>query len=1030
MSRIFFKVGFCLSLIWLSLSDVFAQSMDTPFGKNRIQYHDNFRYWDKYESDNFIVYWYGRNRYLGQAAVQIAEMDHDEIRKIIEHRINDKIEIIVYTDLHDLKQSNIGVEDAFHNKAGETKIAGNKMFVYFDGNHQNLRRSIREGIASVYLGALMLGNNFQEILQSSVLEDLPEWYSKGVVSFAGDYWNIHIEDELRDVLERHPKLWKWKRISEKFPGLAGHSFWNYISQQYGRSSISNIIYLTKISRDVRGSFEFVLNVSYAKIIADWEEYYRQLFDLETNKFDAFKKDEMLRVKNKKYHIITQLKVNPLNSHLAYISNNLGKVQLRVKNLSTEEDSKIWGRGYKNAFQQTDFLYPTLCWHPTNEELSFVVVEGKYINLYRYNLRDKKIQSQKFPLAFQRVYSICYLDDRYYIISASIEGVSDLFLYDTRGREFLNITADYYDDLDAHYTTLNGEKGILFSSNRTQDHILPNKLDTLLPTNNFDLFFYPLSGPLDQFGLRDAPKAVERLTYTVGENERFPILFKKGQSFLFLSGQSGIVNAYYKANIEADPQPVSNFSRNIIAHSISEDGQDYYYTVYDQGKYSVFKTKLDYANPRIQHFTEQKRLTNELLQQYMTGKENTPTTKREYTFQSKYKDTENVKDIREADLKPIVSTQSESSLPDISSRSAVPFSNTQVTAAGLVFRFHDVTTKMDNSVLFEGLELFGGQNPQVNQIPMGFLAKASVSDLFEDHKLEGGIRVPSRFNGSEFFVTYDNNKQRIDRRLALYRRVLTEARPFDLAQNEPFRSGKEQILGMYQLKYPLSVHASVRGISSLRFDRNFIKAQNEVSFESPIEREKRVGLRFEYVFDNTYNYSLNLMHGSRMKVYLEGMHQFEFDFIDGFNIDLNKGFTGILGVDARHYVQILQHSVLALRGASALSFGSKPNLYYLGGANNQLFNSFDQSTPTGNRDFAFQTNANHMRGFRNNIRNGTSFALINTEFRIPIFKYLLGNNRGGSFIRNLQVVGFSDLGLAWYGLGPNSSDNPINTERVV
>ena len=55
---------------------VYSQSMDTPFGKNRVQYHDNFKYWDKYESENFITYWYGRNRYLGQSVMQIAEMDH------------------------------------------------------------------------------------------------------------------------------------------------------------------------------------------------------------------------------------------------------------------------------------------------------------------------------------------------------------------------------------------------------------------------------------------------------------------------------------------------------------------------------------------------------------------------------------------------------------------------------------------------------------------------------------------------------------------------------------------------------------------------------------------------------------------------------------------------------------------------------------------------------------------------------------------------------------------------------------------
>jgi hypothetical protein len=1004
--------------------------MDTPFGKNRIQFHDNFKYWDKYESDNFITYWYGRNRYLGQSVMQIAEMDHDEIRKIIEHRINDKIEIIVYTDLHDLKQSNIGLEDAFHNKLGETKIAGNKIFVYFDGNHQNLRRTIREGIASVYLGAIMLGSNFQELLQSSVLDDLPVWYSKGIISFAGDYWNIHVEDELRDVFRNRPKLKNWRKFSEKYPRLAGHSFWNFISQQYGKSTISNIIYLSKISRDVKGSFEFVLNKPYAALVRDWKEYYESLFDSEINRFETFNDNERLNVKNRKKQNIPLVLANPANSHLAYVVNNLGKVRIYIKDLNKGVDKKLWQKGYKNAFQQTDLQYPVMSWHPAKHEITISYVEGKYHVIQKHNLETNTKMTQKLPLVFQRIYSISYLDDRYYILSAAIEGISDLFLYDTKNREFLNITSDYHDDLDAVYTTFKGEKGILFVSNRSEDHILPARLDTMLPTGNFDIFFYPLPGPKDKFGLRDAPKTLERLTFTVGESERSPKLLEDGKTFIYLSGQSGIINSYLNQNETSEPIPVTNFSSNIIAHDISGGKNNYYYTLFVNGKFNVYQKTLNAGIlAKNQFITEQKKYSNEQLQQYYQQQGLEIKTKGNYSFQSKFKEQENVKEIREIDKKPVLSKAAESGIPDISEKSSVPFSNTLVTAAGLVFRFHNVTAKMDNSVLFEGLELFGGQNPQVNQIPMGFLAKASVSDLFEDYKLEGGIRVPTTFNGNEFFLTFDNNKRRLDKRIAIYRRLLTESQGVQTRGVDTLKSGKEQIAGFYQLKYPLSVHSSVRAISSLRFDRNFQKSQSESTFNSPLEREKRIGLRLEYVFDNTLNFGLNILHGSRLKIYTEAMHQFELDFIDGFNVNLNKGFTGILGADVRHYVPFLKYGVLALRGATAVSYGNRPNLYYLGGANNQLFNSFEQSTTTADRNFAFQTNANHMRGFKTNIRNGTSFALINTEIRLPFMQYILGKGNGSGFIRNLQIVGFTDLGVAWYGLSPYSSENPINRERI-
>ena len=81
----------------------------------------------------------------------MAELDHDLIRKQVEHRI-DKIEIIVYVDLSDFKQSNIGRDEVFTSESGETRIVGAKMLVYFDGNHVHLReRSERASHPSIFL---------------------------------------------------------------------------------------------------------------------------------------------------------------------------------------------------------------------------------------------------------------------------------------------------------------------------------------------------------------------------------------------------------------------------------------------------------------------------------------------------------------------------------------------------------------------------------------------------------------------------------------------------------------------------------------------------------------------------------------------------------------------------------------------------------------------------------------------------------------------------------------------------------------
>ena len=135
---------------------------------------------------------------------------------------------------------------------------------------------------------------------------------------------------------------------------------------------------------------------------------------------------------------------------------------------------------------------------------------------------------------------------------------------------------------------------------------------------------------------------------------------------------------------------------------------------------------------------------------------------------------------------------------------------------------------------------------------------------------------------------------------------------------------------------------------------------------------------------------------------------------------------VIGFDARHYQRLDKHSILAIRAAGASSFGSEKILYFLGGVDNWLLQSFNNDIPFPEQgEFAYQTLASNLRGFRYNIRNGNNFALINTELRVPIFKYFSKRIRS-SFFRNFQLIGFFDMGTAWQGPTPFTDDSPLNT----
>ena len=81
------------------------------------------------------------------------------------------------------------------------------------------------------------------------------------------------------------------------------------------------------------------------------------------------------------------------------------------------------------------------------------------------------------------------------------------------------------------------------------------------------------------------------------------------------------------------------------------------------------------------------------------------------------------------------------------------------------------------------------------------------------------------------------------------------------------------------------------------------------------------------------------------------------------------------------------------------------------------------------NYYFQALATNLRGFEQNIRNGNSFALINSELRVPIFRYLLNRPIKSDFIRNFQIVGFGDIGTAWNGKSPYDSTNALNKKVI-
>ncbi len=1018
MRSFVFHIIICLLI---GLPSVFAQSVATKFGKNRVQYHDDFNAWDKYETENFIAYWYGKSRNIGHAAVQIAELDHDEIQRILEHRINDKLEIIVYADLSDQKQTNIGNEEAFHSDDGQTKIVGNKMFVYFDGDHQNLRNQIREGIAGVYINSILFGSNLQEQVQNAILLRLPDWFKKGLVSYAGSSWDNVMEDELRDILNSDPERYlNFEKLARDYPKVAGHSLWYYLDQMYGKANIANLVYLTRINRKLEESFYYILGIPFDQIVRDWSKFYQDGFQISINDEKPVLGENAIKIKNKRNLPFARIDLSPSGDKLLYVLNDKGKYFVHLLNLKTNKNERLFKFGTKNIFQETDLNYPIIKWHPS-ERFVTILYEHKDVKYIReIDVVDGEVKETTLTTNYQRVYDIDYIDSETYMLNAAVDGYSDLFTFSVKSRATKRLTEDFYDDLDARVARYNNKKGILFSSNRDNLSLEIQKLDTILPLAPMNIFFLTIED--DQ-----KDQKLIQLSNTTQVSERDPLIFEDG-SILFLSPHTGVNSRFVQQ--KGKQYQNSGKRRNILLHSASNDGSSYAYTQKVNGKNHVFFESLDL---NMQTNDQEETLVEDELEGTIPY---TPDQEDEisegYKFQSKYGDPTNIEEINtrkgpelEFGFEKYFSNYFSESVQD--GKRVIKFSPMRIAAARLQFRWFDITTRLDNEVLFEGLESYTGDEKDLTSQPLGILFQTEVKDIFEDYNITTGIRIPTSFNGNEAFMVFDNDKKLFDHRFGMYRRAKTTIVDADFLPIIRYR--RNQILGLYRIKYPFDVYRAVSLTTSLRFDKYFFLSADQNTLNAPQDKEKRLSAKLEYIFDNSFEVNLNIRNGTRYKVFLEAINQFDLTTIDGFEFTLSNGFTSILGFDFRHYIPILRYSVLALRGTGAASFGSNKMLYYLGGVESSFFSQFDQNIPVPPGNFAFKALAPHLRGFDHNIRNGSNYLLSNIELRIPVMKMLGLHKVKLGFFRDLQVVGFFDTGLAWHGPTPFSDNNPINNSTL-
>jgi outer membrane protein assembly factor BamA len=311
--------------------------------------------------------------------------------------------------------------------------------------------------------------------------------------------------------------------------------------------------------------------------------------------------------------------------------------------------------------------------------------------------------------------------------------------------------------------------------------------------------------------------------------------------------------------------------------------------------------------------------------------------------------------------------------------------------------------------------------------VGFILEGQMNDVLENHKIYGGLLAMTDLRSGDIFLEYEFLKYLLDFNVRVDRRVLMQP----LETQEKFK----YILNEAEFEASLPLNVSTRIAAGPIFGNSrFLAITNSSLLNYSGNTDQTdvntfyAGAKVEMVYDNTIVKGFNLYNGTLARA--------EYRQIAGLG-DPEMGF-GKLTLEAKNYFPISRDFILATRGYAGSFVGNSTPNFILGGVDNWIFNKTEESEvndpfyadsdrpETENRDLLFHEFVTPMRGFSYNAFNGKNVLLLNAELRFPLIKYFYRGPISSNFFRNLQVVGFYDIGSSWTGTPPFLRNNSINT----
>ncbi|WP_461125425.1 hypothetical protein [Spirosoma aerophilum] len=1015
--------------LWLGgLSIATAQNYPSleRFGKNRIQYR-NFE-WKIIRTANFEIYYYQDGSQIANLTAQYAESEFDRVTELLGYTPYNRAKIFLFNSPEELAQNNIGLT-AQGLSSREQNLSKSRVELAFTGDQISFRQQIVRDIAMLFVYDMLYGGSLKDALQSSLLLTLPDWFMPGIASYIAQGNSLELDDYMRDVSLNRP-IKKPSLLSGVDAERVGHSIWNYIVQRYGRDNVSNILNLTRIIRNEQSSIASTLGVPYSRFLREWREYYAGMANSVAQSYRAGTDDFQVKVGSADdKNLLINLKLSPDKQFIAYSVLHDGKFSVEVVNTANRKKTTVISGGYRLDGQITRTSTPLLAWQRDNNLLIVTDELGK-TNLYQYSGFEKR-PKREFKRQVNGLSQVVWMDASEdggsLIMSADRKGQNDLFLYSINRGSYQQLTNDLYDDLYPAFVGRTARQ-VVFSSNRKDDTLGVDKGTYRTIKDRLSLFSH--EGSARDLSLVRLTDSLSQATQPIPANET---------TLYFLNDVNGIRNLY---RLETETKSVSQltaFPESIRLYDLTPANGGFVYSSLKNGdEYIGFRSQLNLTQsvqaPPTQRTTALNRLNPPTSTRISPVKLDTAGLKSRTTTDTATR----TASVQPAPAKGLVLEPGEVDTDNYQFDPEVVKAAEYRQRRSVVGVSPGLTTTLPRNRRRENITIRGPFDYKatfgINEAPsnwrvdpikgFGYSQEVTLTDLLENHVLRAGgfLSLTNTLRNSELFAEYSNLTHLIDFGARVDRQTLFVDGAGIL---QKYRYNRVAV----SASYPVSVNSRFT-VSPFYAITRLIDLS---SFAEPDRVSDYAGLRGEFVFDNTKVNGMNMTVGTKAKLRYE-----EYAGLRSSSESFRR-----LSLDLRHYQRIHRDLILATRFSFSQSGGAAPKKSTLGGMENWIGgqkepipsnpllvpNMTQNEIPYDYRNVFFLDFAAPLRGFNQGKLTGNSYMLFNAELRLPLIRYLYRGNITSNFLRNLQLVAFTDIGTAWTGSGPFSQQNSLNTEIV-